>query len=171
MYKPKKTIKFKSYSKSLVPKKIIYDNITLKIMEFKMRSTYNSNEGSVYTLNDKEKEVFKYHIRQMMNAGHYNDCTERIMISIIHNIEKDRYYVGQSKDIMRRIKQHFKGTMPNNIIFAEDYYNSQNSDKSNIFEIRIIQLETKDELDKTEAQLIEEYDANVTGYNSTRGNN
>ncbi len=90
---------------------------------------------------------------------------------IIHNIEKDRYYVGQSKDIMRRIKQHFKGTMPNNIIFAEDYYNSQNSDKSNIFEIRIIQLETKDELDKTEAQLIEEYDANVTGYNSTRGNN
>lgn len=61
--------------------------------------------------------------------------------------------------------------MPNNIIFAEDYYNSQNSDKSNIFEIRIIQLETKDELDKTEAQLIEEYDANVTGYNSTRGNN
>lgn len=56
MYKPKKTIKFKSYSKSLVPKKIIYDNITLKIMEFKMRSTYNSNEGSVYTLNDKERK-------------------------------------------------------------------------------------------------------------------
>lgn len=56
MYKLKKTIKFKSYSKSLVPKKIIYDNITLKIMEFKMRSTYNSNEGSVYTLNDKERK-------------------------------------------------------------------------------------------------------------------
>ncbi len=40
-----------------------------------------------------------------------------------------------------------------------------------VMTVRIIQLETKDELDKTEAQLIEEYDANVTGYNSTRGNN
>ena len=110
MYKPKKTIKFKSYSKSLVPKKIIYDNITLKIMEFKMRSTYNSNEGSVYTLNDKEKEVFKYHIRQMMNASHYNDCTERIMISIIHNIENNelcRYNKRALDMIINQIRKYW----------------------------------------------------------------
>ncbi len=89
---------------------------------------------------------------------------------IIHNKERDKYYVGQSKDIMKRIKQHFKGTTPNNIIFAEDYFNSKLPDKADIFEVRIIQLATKDELDRTEKQLIEEYDANTKGYNSTKGN-
>lgn len=87
---------------------------------------------------------------------------------IIKNNEKDRYYVGQSKDVVKRIRQHFRGTVPNNIIFAEDYFNSIN--KENLFSIKIIRLNTKDELDRNEKRLIEEYDANITGYNSTKGN-
>ena len=89
---------------------------------------------------------------------------------IIHNKERDKYYVGQSKDVMKRLKQHFRGTTPNNIIFAEDYFNSTMASKEDIFEVRIIPLNTKDELDRTEARLIEEYEANTKGYNSTKGN-
>ena len=88
---------------------------------------------------------------------------------IIHNMENDKYYVGQSKDVMKRIKQHFNGTTPKNIIFAEDYYTSSYS-KDDLFEIKIIRCETKDELDKMERDLIQEYDSRNNGYNGTSGN-
>ncbi len=89
---------------------------------------------------------------------------------IIHNREKDKYYVGQSKDVMKRLRQHFKGTVPNNIIFAEDYYSSEFADKSELFEVKIIPCETKDELDRTEKELIARYDSWNNGYNGTSGN-
>lgn len=89
---------------------------------------------------------------------------------VVHNKEKNKYYVGQSKDVMRRIKQHFKGTVPQNPIFAEDYYTSNYADKQNLFEIKIIRCETKDELDKTEKNLIYQYDSWSNGYNGTSGN-
>ena len=89
---------------------------------------------------------------------------------IIHNKEKDKYYVGQSKDIIKRINQHFKGVVPNNPIFAEDYYYSTYNNKDDIFEIKIIKCETKDELDSLEKRLIYEYDAKNSGYNGTNGN-
>lgn len=90
---------------------------------------------------------------------------------IIRNRENNKCYVGQSKDIIARLNQHFKGTEPSNIIFAKDYYESELSDKSLLFEVRIVQLSTKDEMDDTEKELIAEYDAYINGYNSTSGNN
>ena len=80
-------------------------------------------------------------------------------------------YVGQSKDVYKRIKQHFHGTVPKNVIFAEDYYLSNIENKEKLFEIKIIPCETKDELDKLERELIIEYDALNNGYNGTSGNN
>jgi len=89
---------------------------------------------------------------------------------IIHNKENDKYYVGQSKDIIRRIKQHFNGTTPKNSIFAEDYYMSSFYSREDLFEVKIIRCETKDELDRMEKQLILEYDSWNNGYNGTSGN-
>jgi hypothetical protein len=90
---------------------------------------------------------------------------------IIRNIEKNKYYVGQSKDVLKRVcRQHFNGTKVKNIIFAEDYYSSQIDNKDDLFEVKIIKLETKDELDKKEQELIEEYDSFNSGYNGTNGN-
>ena len=93
-----------------------------------------------------------------------------IGVYIIHNIEKHKYYVGQSKDIMKRIKQHFNGTVPKNPIFAEDYYTSTMENKEHLFEIKIIPCKTKDELDRLEKSLIAEYDSWNNGYNNTSGN-
>lgn len=90
---------------------------------------------------------------------------------VIHNRSNDKYYVGQSKDVIKRLHQHFKGTVPNNVIFAEDYYSSPEDNRDNLFEVKIIKCSTKDELDRTEKQLIEDYDAFRSGYNGTAGNN
>ena len=90
---------------------------------------------------------------------------------VIHNKEKDKFYVGQSKDVLKRIlRDHFSGTEVKNIIFAQDYYTSQYEDKADLFEVKIIRCETKDELDKTEKELIEYYDSFRNGYNGTGGN-
>lgn len=89
---------------------------------------------------------------------------------IIKNKEKEKYYVGQSKDVYKRLKQHFSGTIPKNSIFAEDYYLSTFANKDDIFEIKIIECETKDELDLTEKELIDKYDSYKSGYNGTSGN-
>ena len=89
---------------------------------------------------------------------------------IIRNTEKDKYYVGQSKDVLKRLKQHFNGTVPKNQIFAEDYYLSKAEDKRMLFEYKIIPCSTKDELDSTEMKLISDYDSCQNGYNSTSGN-
>ena len=91
---------------------------------------------------------------------------------VIRNIENNKCYVGQSKDVLKRIcKQHFDGTKVKNIIFAEDYYSSKLKNKDDMFEVRIIRLTTKDELDQKEKDLIEEYDSFNNGYNGTNGNN
>lgn len=89
---------------------------------------------------------------------------------LIHNRENDRYYVGQSKDVMKRLKQHFRGTVPNNVIFAQDYYSSEYEHKEDLFEVKIVPCSTKDELDRKEREYIRQYDANGSGYNSTSGN-
>lgn len=89
---------------------------------------------------------------------------------VIHNTQNDKYYVGQSKDILRRLSQHFKNTVPNNPIFAEDYYTTPDDLREDLFEVKIIPLETKDQLDSTERKLIDKYDARLNGYNGTSGN-
>jgi len=89
---------------------------------------------------------------------------------VIHNTERDKYYVGQSKDVMKRLRTHFRGTVPNNMIFAEDYFSSQLKNKDDLFTVKVIRLQTKDELDATEKELIEYYDAYFHGYNGTSGN-
>ena len=96
---------------------------------------------------------------------------EKIMgCYVIKNSEKYKCYVGQSKDIFRRLNQHFKGTQPKNIIFAQDYYTSQYENKDNLFEVKIVKCQSKDELDKKEKELIELYDSFNNGYNGTNGN-
>ena len=89
---------------------------------------------------------------------------------VIRNRMNGRCYVGQSKDVMKRINQHFKGTIPGNVIFAEDYYSSPPDKKNDLFEVKIIRLHTKDELDTTERELIQFYDSYSHGYNGTAGN-
>ena len=86
-------------------------------------------------------------------------------VYIIWNKTKDKYYVGQSKDIGVRLNQHFKSGEVNNVIFAKDWY------ANDYFCYKYHLCQTKDELDSLEKQKIEEYNAfGKGGYNKTGGN-
>lgn len=148
------------------------DDIAKKIEEYEKKK-----EDMIFECENKIS-----HIEPLLNTIENNDSFvmlknfvgleyEKITgCYIIHNKEKDKYYVGQSKDVYKRLKQHFKGTVPNNPIFAEDYYTSKIENKSELFEVKIIKCETKDELDRKEKKLILEYDSWNNGYNRTSGN-
>lgn len=86
-------------------------------------------------------------------------------VYVIWNKTKNRYYVGQSKDVYKRLfTQHFNNNGVKNIIFARDWFNEDE------FFYKIFPLETKDELDNKEKELIEKYDSFRNGYNGTGGN-
>lgn len=153
-------------------KKIIENNVLNKKNEIsKVKVQYTEKislvESLPATLNDSLQNDF-VPLKKLVGMNY-----EKIIgCYVIRNVEKNKYYVGQSKDVLKRVcKQHFDGTNVKNIIFAEDYYCSQLENKDNLFEVRIIRLNTKDEMDQKEKELIEEYDSFNNGYNGTNGNN
>lgn len=88
---------------------------------------------------------------------------------IIRNRENYKCYVGQSNNIHRRLNEHFRGTEPQNIIFAKDYYSSQMKDKSQMFEVRAIPEPDDESRSQLERDLIEKYDSFHNGYNRNTG--
>ncbi len=86
-------------------------------------------------------------------------------VYIIHNESKDMYYVGQAKRLFYRINQHFTGH-GNGDVYADYKYGDD-------FSIKIIKLSESgyDDIDQLEKDMIKKYDAYVTGYNRTSGNN
>lgn len=147
-------------------------NINEKEKEYKNKkesrlSDYNKKLLEVKPLSNMVSQDESFIMLKLFSGLEYEKI---IGVYVIHNKEKDKYYVGQSKDVMKRIKQHFNGTIPKNTIFAEDYYTSQIENRDNIFELKIIRCKTKDELDSLEKKLIYEYDSWNNGYNRTSGN-
>lgn len=93
-------------------------------------------------------------------------------VYIIRNRELNKYYVGQSTDVYKRVtKEHFNGLKVRNYIFFEDYYNSKFDNKDELFEIKVIPVLDESQLNKMEKTMIEKYDSYNNGYNSTSGNN
>lgn len=154
----------KTYRSNISKKaKEIREKQNLKITE------YNKKIKEIIPLKDvsfsDNKDFFMLKDLKYMRYEKIKGCY------VIHNRENNKCYVGQSKDVYNRLKQHFKDTYPRNIIFFDDYYKSSLPDKTCLFDIKIIPCATKDELDITEKQLIEYYDSWKNGYNGTSGNN
>lgn len=150
------------YKLSIIEKEKEY-----KIKNEKRLNDYNKKLSEVKPLSNIISQDESFTMLKLFSGLEYEKI---IGVYVIHNKEKDKYYVGQSKDVMKRIKQHFNGTIPKNTIFAEDYYTSEIEKRENIFEFKIIRCETKDELDSLEKKLIYEYDSWNNGYNGTSGN-
>lgn len=85
-------------------------------------------------------------------------------IYILYNETKDMYYVGQAKDVVGRVKQHFSGH-GNGDVYADYKY-------GDIFRIRTVKLEGSgfQSLNALERKAISKYNAYSSGYNKTRGN-
>lgn len=139
----------------------------IQIKKQNVKKEYNKNVSEIVPLPceiDKD-ENFKP-LKQFCGLEY-----EKIIgVYVIHNKENNKYYVGQSKDVLKRLKQHFNGTIPKNSIFFEDYYSSNEEKREDLFEVKIIICSTKDELDSLEKKLISDYDSWNNGYNKTSGN-
>ncbi|MCE8163513.1 MAG: GIY-YIG nuclease family protein [Candidatus Moeniiplasma glomeromycotorum] len=86
-------------------------------------------------------------------------------VYVIRNKTKDKHYVGQSKNLGKRLNQHFLNGEVRNVIFAKDWYSGD------LFYYKFYFCQTKDELDALEKLKIEEYNSfGKNGYNSTGGN-
>ena len=85
-------------------------------------------------------------------------------VYILHNQDRDKYYVGQSKTVFNRVNNHFTGK-GNGDVYV-DYRNGEH------FTIKLIPLMNSgfDSLDSLERYFISYYHAFENGYNKTRGN-
>ena len=85
-------------------------------------------------------------------------------VYIIHNITKDKYYVGQSVHVLQRVNKHMTG-YGNGDVYADYKYGDR-------FTIKCLSLEKSvySSLDRLEKDFIERYDAKEHGYNRRKGN-
>lgn len=85
-------------------------------------------------------------------------------VYILHNLDKDMYYVGQGKRVMQRVGNHFAGR-GNGDVYADYKYGDR-------FSIQIISLRKSGchSLNELERKTIRAYHAYTRGYNKTRGN-
>lgn len=85
-------------------------------------------------------------------------------VYIIHNISKDKYYVGQSINVVGRVRNHLKGS-GNGDVYADFKYGDN-------FEVILIALEDTEytNLNDLERNCIAAYHAFDKGYNKNRGN-
>lgn len=85
-------------------------------------------------------------------------------IYIIHNLTKGMYYVGQSKNVLKRISSHLGGS-GNGDVYADLKY-------GDVFTVKAIPLAGSgySNLDALERDAIQTYDAFEHGYNKNRGN-
>jgi len=83
-------------------------------------------------------------------------------IYVLYNQDKDKYYVGQAKQIYKRIKDHF---------FVEDIaLDFLAGDKISFKYLTANELDDSYRLDHIEKTGIEIYEAGTKGYNKTAGN-
>lgn len=95
------------------------------------------------------------------------DCFRKTHITfegvyVLHNIDTEQNYVGQSVDVFKRVSSHFMGR-GNGDVYADYKYGNQ-------FKITLFPLQSPfNSLNSMERTMIRYYDANY-GYNKTKGN-
>jgi len=85
-------------------------------------------------------------------------------VYILYNQTKDMYYVGQAKQVLNRVNNHFTGK-GNGDVYADYKYGDK-------WTIRMIALSESpfDTLNELERYVIDAYNSYEKGYNKNRGN-
>lgn len=94
----------------------------------------------------------------------------KIGIYKITNTLTDQCYIGQSVDIYKRWADHCKAGLGIDTPVGNKLYQSMLSDGLQNFTFELLCQCSKDQLDRKEKYFIELYQADLFGYNSTKGN-
>jgi len=86
-------------------------------------------------------------------------------IYLIHNLNFDVYYVGQSVHVLQRVRQHFTGKGGN----PDVYFDYRSGDQFTIQTLSLTESKYQS-LNRLEKDAIDCYDAFDQGYNNTIGN-
>ena len=109
-----------------------------------------------------------FRMRNASNGGrgkkHISTNKDFPGVYILYNNTRNMYYVGQGKQVLRRVNSHFTGH-GNGDVYADYKYGNQ-------FTISMIALEGSgfQTLNELERNTIKQYSAYSKGYNKTRGN-
>lgn len=115
-------------------------------------------------MNMTPDEFLKMRNAKIFGRGKYSLKKNFAGVYVLHNTSKDMYYVGQAKEVLNRVNNHFTGS-GNGDVYADYKYGDK-------FIISIIALDMSgyDNLNDLERDTISVYDAYNKGYNKTRGN-
>lgn len=135
------------------------------------KKNQNENKRQIELLSNNSIELTPKQFFQMRrmkvigrNGTYMSTQHEFEGVYILFNETKNMYYVGQSKNVMNRINQHFTGH-GNGDVYADYKYGDS-------FKIRTIRLGGSGftTLNSLEKRTISAYNAFSRGYNKTRGN-
>lgn len=85
-------------------------------------------------------------------------------IYIMYNADNGKYYVGQAKNVAKRVLQHINGKGNPDL-----YYDMRNGDNISVHTENLSESEY-DNLDEFESEMIRIYEASTKGYNRNKGN-
>lgn len=136
-----------------------------RLKKIQLRTQNNETVAEVLTNIEGIGKIF-----QILSPDELYTCKVKDFtgVYIVYNTEQKKAYVGQSKNVMKRLRNHFLGTGGNtgSEAFYKDY-------KSRVlFEIYTIKLNESyfDSLDELERNLITYYNSYSEGYNNNSGN-
>ena len=88
----------------------------------------------------------------------------------VTNLINNKVYIGQTKNIRKRFKNHHIVDYRNkqNCCYNTKFYQALRKYGLENFQVDVLEL-TNEELDRKEIQYIEQYDSFKNGYNSTKG--
>lgn len=114
------------------------------------------------------QELFKLRkdLKTQPKHSSYRDGFNFAGIYILHNLTKNKYYVGQSVNVMNRVNTHFKGRTAGNKGVYKDF---KHGDEWNIKMVRLEDTRFLN-LNDMEKYAIQLYEGYTKGYNKTRGN-
>lgn len=122
-------------------------------------------EPTIEMTPEKFFEIRKNLLKEKRNLPYINGFNFA-GIYILHNLTKDKHYVGQSVNVMKRVNMHFGGKRSGNKDVYKDFIQG---DKWNI---KLLRLEDSNyyNLNDLEKYAIKLYKGFDKGYNKTRGN-
>lgn len=128
----------------------------------------NNVEATLKELNGMSKNWYELYPDEYFNLlDNRNLCKinfDFTGIYLIYNVWRNEYYIGQSKSVLKRLKQHFTGYGNPDV-----YYDYRNGEE---FVIQTLSLTASKylSLNKLEKDAIATYSAYYDGYNKTSGN-
>jgi len=118
----------------------------------------------------KTKEHLMLRLKSQMNAREWkplesilkNADKGGVGIYILYNETKNKYYVGQAKQILKRIRDHF--------VVEDIAIDHMKGDRIHVKYLTANEFDAEYRLDHIEKTTIEIFDADKTGYNKSTGN-